>query len=95
MNIEKILNDMDSEGMKEVVRTIHTIVTRVQEKQIDLDNGHFELMGCKHIIQSFALSLAREQFKKNAFVLTSSHRENGTGRQINPMTPHKRILVKR
>ena len=70
MNVERILKEMDSEAMQEVVKTIWETVDRVQSKRIDLDNGHFELMGCKHILQAFAISLAREQFNKNSGTIT-------------------------
>lgn len=66
MNLDKIVKEMESQGMQEVVKTIWEIVERVKSERIDLDNGHFELMGCKHILQAFAISLAREQFNKNS-----------------------------
>ena len=71
VDISKITKELDSEAMKEVVKTVGEIMNRVQSGSIDIDQGHIELIACKHVLQSFAIDLARQQFKKQGAILAN------------------------
>lgn len=80
MDLEKILSEMHSDGMKEMVKTIWDTVERVRNGQISPELAHLEIIGSKHILQSFALSLALEQHRKGTRVYTVDHKLNGKKR---------------
>jgi hypothetical protein len=55
MNINKISKEMESDGLKEIVKGLGSVITRIKTKKIPLKQGFAEITGYKHIIQAVAL----------------------------------------
>ena len=55
MNIIKVINEVKSLALKEIIKDLDYIIENVRNKNITYQQGNMEIVGRKHIIQSIAL----------------------------------------